>query len=46
MEVDIDSQISRQEKETDDKVKEFNYLLTMAIWSLSYEQVEKLKREV
>ena len=32
--------------ETEDLTKEYNYLLSMSIWSLSYEKVEQLKKEV
>ena len=32
--------------EVSSQAKEFNYLLSMALWSLSYEQVEKLKAEM
>ena len=41
-----EGQEAEAEAEVETKIKEYNYLLTMPIWNLSYEQVEKLKQEV
>ena len=45
-EVDVKNDSDEDERDEDGKIKEYNYLLTLSIWSLSLEQVEKLKNEL
>jgi DNA topoisomerase-2 len=44
--VNQNTQATNDEEDLDAKFKEYSYLLSLPMWSMSYEEVERLKREV